>query len=146
MYIARVSYDTAQFKLDRTRVQQRHGTTRFSFCTHASLRVHARLMTSNLPCKALVYTLDMWTMHVFMSGIHMPNLNYTCMQIVSQGQQNKLYKHVYVQRCNPLVIQDVNPAKEYLTVKLKQLEGVYFTDYQWQFSDKFQCDKLMPIQ
>ena len=27
------------------------------------------------------------------------------------------------------MIQDVNPAKEYLTVKLKQLQGVPFTDY-----------------
>ena len=27
------------------------------------------------------------------------------------------------------MIQDVNPAKEYLTVKLKRLEGVSFTDY-----------------
>ena len=51
------------------------------------------------------------------------------MQIVSQGQWNKLYKHVYVLRCNPLVIQDVNSAKEHLTVKLKRLEGVSFTDY-----------------
>ena len=69
---------------------------------------------SNLPCKALVYTLD-----VCMSGIHMPNLDYACMQIVSQGQWNKLYKHVHVLRCTPLVIQDINPAKEYFTVKLK---------------------------
>ena len=57
-----------------------------------------------------------------------------------------LYKHVYVLRCKPLVIQDVNPAKEYLTVKLKRLKGVPFTDYHRYFSDKFQCDKLMPIQ
>ena len=56
----------------------------------------------------------------------MPNLDYACMQIVSQGQQNKLYKHVHV---TPLVIQDINPAKEYLTVKLKRLEGLSFTDY-----------------
>ena len=64
-----------------------------------------------------------------MSGMHTPNLDYACMQIVSQGQRNKFYKHVYVLRCNPLVIQDVNAAKEYLTVKLKQLEGVSITDY-----------------
>ena len=44
---------------------------------------------------------------------------------------NKLYKHVYVLRCNPLVIQDVSTAKEYLIVKLKRLEGVSFTDYHW---------------
>ena len=43
----------------------------------------------------------------------MQNLDYACMQIVSQGQRNKLYKHVHVK----------------LTVKLKRLEGVSFTDY-----------------
>ena len=68
-------------------------------------------------------------MHVCMSGIHTPNLDYVYMQIVSQGQWNKLYKHVYVLRCNPLVIQDGNLAEEYLTVKLKRLEGVSFTHY-----------------
>ena len=83
-------------------------------------------MMSNLPCKALVYTLDMRTMHVCMSGMHMLNLDYVCMQIVSQVQWNKLYKHVHVLRCNP---QDVNPTTEYLTVKLKRLEGVSFTEY-----------------
>ena len=64
-----------------------------------------------------------------MSRMHAPNLDYACMQIVSQGQQNKLYKHVYVLQCNPLVIQDINPAKEYFTAKLKRLERVSFTDY-----------------
>ena len=39
---------TAQFKLDSTCVQQGHDTTCFSFHTSASLRVHARLVTSNL--------------------------------------------------------------------------------------------------
>ena len=86
--------------------------TRFSFQMHASLCVHARLVTSNLPCKALMYALDVCMMHACMSGIHTPNLDYVCMQIVSQRQQNKLYKHVYVLRCNHLVIQDINPAKE----------------------------------
>ena len=113
------NYGTAQFKLDRTRVQQGHNMTRFSFHMHTSLRVHATLVTSNLLCKALVYAPDMCTMHTRMSGMYTPNLNYACMQIVSQGQQNKLYKHSYVLRCNPLVIQDVNPTEEYLTVKLK---------------------------
>ena len=75
--------------------------TCFSFHMCASLRVHARLVTSNLPCKALMYTLDVCTMHVCMSGMHMPYLDYACMQIVSQGQRNKLYKHVHVLRCNP---------------------------------------------
>ena len=58
--------------------------------------------------------------------MHTPNLDYACMQIVSQVQRNKLYKHVYVLRCNHRVIQDVNPAREYLTVRLKRLEGVVF--------------------
>ena len=40
--------------------------------------------------------------HVCMSGMHTPNLDYACMQIVSQGQQNKLYEHVHDLRCNPL--------------------------------------------
>ena len=39
------TYGTAQFKLDRTRVQQGHDTTHFLFHTCASLRVHARLVT-----------------------------------------------------------------------------------------------------
>ena len=29
----------------------------------------------------------------------------------------------------PLIVQDVNPAKELLTVKLKRVEGVPFSDY-----------------
>ena len=81
-------------------------------------------------------------MHVCMSGMHTPNLDYACIQIVRQGQRNK---HVYVLRCNPLMIQDVNHAKEYLTVKLKRLEHVSFTDYHRYFLVKFQCDKLMSI-
>ena len=124
------TYGTAQFKLDRTRIQQ--GTffmARFSFHMHASLRVTSRLVMSNLPCKALVYALDVCTMHVCTSGMHMPNLDYVCMQIVSKNSTNKLYKHVYVLRCNPLLIQDVNPAKEYFTVKPKRLQGVSFIDY-----------------
>ena len=72
---------------------------------------------------------DSLQMHLCMSGMHAPNLNYVSMQIVNQRQWNKLYKHVNVLRCNPLVIQDVNPAKEFLIVKLKRLEGVSFTDY-----------------
>ena len=47
------------------------------------------------------------------------------------GVRTQDSKHVYVLRCNPLVIQGVNPAKEYLTVKPKRLEDVSFTDYHW---------------
>ena len=74
---------------------------------------------------------DSLQMHACMSRMHIPNLDYTCMQIVSQGQRNKLYKHV---DCTdrgviPLEIQDINPAKTILTVNLKRLEGVSFTNY-----------------
>ena len=80
-----------------------------------------------------MYALDVCTMHACMPGMHMPNLDYACVQIVSLGQQNILYKHVHVVRCNvtPIVIQDINYAKEILTVKLKRLQGVSFTDYHW---------------
>ena len=54
---------------------------------------------------------DCLQMHVCMLGMHTPNLDYVCMQIISQRQLNKLYKHVHVLRCNPLVIQDITPAK-----------------------------------
>ena len=99
------THGTVQFKLDRTHMQQghnttRHDTTHFSFHTCASLCVHARLVMSNLLCKALVYALDMCMMHACMSGMYTLNLDYACMQIVRQGQRNKLYKHVYVLRCN----------------------------------------------
>ena len=78
-----------------------------------------------------MYALDVCTMHAYMSGMHMPNLDYVCMQIVSQGQRNELYKHVNVLRCNPLGDIRRNPTKEFLSVKLKLLEGVSFTDYHW---------------
>ena len=103
--------NTAQFKGDRTHMQHGFDMTRFSFNMPASMRVHARLMTLNLPCIALMYAIDVCTMHACMSGMHTQNLDYTCMQIVSQGQWSKLYKHVHVLRCNPLMIQEVNPAK-----------------------------------
>ena len=44
---------------------------------------------------------DSLQIHVCMLGMHMPSLNYACMQIISQGQWNKLYKHVHVLSCNP---------------------------------------------
>ena len=56
-----LKYSIAQFKLDKTCVQHGLNATRFSFHTCASMHVHTRLMTSNLPCIALVYTLDVCT-------------------------------------------------------------------------------------
>ena len=55
------SYGTAQFKLDKTRVRQVLNTTRFSFCTRASMRMLARSMTQKLSSRALVYALDVCT-------------------------------------------------------------------------------------
>ena len=54
-------YGIAQFKLDRTCMQHGLDTTHFSFHMHASMRVHTRLMTSNLLYKALMYALDVCT-------------------------------------------------------------------------------------
>ena len=54
----------------------------------------------------------------------MQNLNYVCIQIAGQGQQNKLFEYVYVLRC--LMIQDANATKEFFIVKLKQLEDVFY--------------------
>ena len=105
-------YSTAQFKLDRTRVQHGLDTTRFSSHTHASMRACAHKIDDNKPT---VQSSRVRTRRVHDACVHVrnahANLDYVCMQIVSQGQQNKLHKNVHVLRCNPLVIQDVNPAK-----------------------------------
>ena len=42
---------------------------------------------------------DSLQMHTYMSEKQSPNLDYVCMQIVSQGQWNRLYKHVHVLHC-----------------------------------------------
>ena len=57
-------YSTAQFKLDRTCMQHGLDTTCFSFHMRASMRVHARLMMSNLPCIAHVRTRRLHDAHV----------------------------------------------------------------------------------
>ena len=66
MYIYAYTYGTAQFKLNRTHVQQGHDITRFSFCTRASLRVHARLVTSNL----LLRTGRVHNAHMHVRNVH----------------------------------------------------------------------------
>ena len=84
------------------------------------MRMHARLMTSNLLFKALVYTLDVCMTVCRCTCVCQERTRQiwiTWMQIVSQGQRNKLYEYVYVLRCDSLVIQDANPAKEFLTIK-----------------------------
>ena len=53
--------------------------THFSFYKHASMHVHARLM-SKLLFTTLVYALDVcmivWQMHAYMSGTYMPNFDF----------------------------------------------------------------------
>ena len=44
--------------------------TRFSFHTRVSLRVHKRLVTSNLLCKALMYALDVRDARVHVRNAH----------------------------------------------------------------------------
>ena len=97
-------YGTAQFKLDRTRVQHRPDTTCFSFRTHSSMRARAHEIDDVKPtvqinrvCTRHVH--DSLQMHTYMSEKKSPNLDYVCMQIVSQGQRNRLYKHVHVLHC-----------------------------------------------
>ena len=91
-----------------------HGldTTRFSFnsreCKHVCARKIDDVKSTVHNSRVRIRRVHNARVHVRM---HMPNLDYVCMQIVSQGQRNKLYKHVHVLRCKPLVIQDVNPAK-----------------------------------
>ena len=95
-------YSTAQFKLDRTRMK--HGLDTTFFISHACKRA--------CPCKIgdVKPTMQSFCVHTrracnaCMSGTYTPNLDYPCMQIVRQGQRNKLNKHVYVLKCNPLVI------------------------------------------
>ena len=131
-----------QLNLNLTEHVCNMGLTRhFLIHMRESMHVHARLMmivhnsarkiddvkptlqSSHARTRCVHNSLQM---HACMSGMHMPNLDYACLQIVSHGQW---YKHVHVLRCNPLMIQDANPAKESLTVKLKWLEGVSLTDY-----------------
>ena len=71
---------TAQFKLNRTCVRCGLGIICFSFYTHASMHVHARLMTSNLLFKALICAStrrvrDSVQTQACISGMHMPNLD-----------------------------------------------------------------------
>ena len=123
-----------QLKLNLTEHVYSMGSTRHAFISHTYKPVCARKIDDVKPTVQSSHVStrcvhDSLQMHACMSGMHTTNLDYACMQIVSQGQRNKLYKHVHVLRYNPLVIQDVNSAKEFLTVKLKRLEGVSFTDY-----------------
>ena len=81
-------------------------------CKHACARkiddIKPTVQSSRVRTRHVYNSLQM---HVCISGMHMPNLDlgprqtnrtnpHTIMQIVSQGQWNKLYKHVHVLRCN----------------------------------------------
>ena len=67
------------------------------------MHVNARLMTSNISFKALVYALEVCM--TVCRCIHACQectcqIWIMCMQTVSQGQRNKLYEHVHVLRCD----------------------------------------------
>ena len=83
----------------------RHNTFFISHaCKHAcACKIDDIKLTVQSSCVRTRHVHNSLQMYACMSGMHTPNLNYTCMQIVSQlqGQQNKLYKHVHVLRCNP---------------------------------------------
>ena len=124
-----MTYGTAQFKLDSIQVQQGHKTTSFSFHIHTCKPACACKIGD---IKPIVQSFSVCITHVYVARVHVRNahakfelhMHANCKPMTG----DKLYKYAYVLRCNPLVIQDVNPAKEYLTVKLKRLEGVSFTD------------------
>ena len=69
---------------------------------------------------------DSFQTHACNSEVQTPNLNYVCMQTVGQGQQNKLYEHVYVLRCDSPCDTSRKCAKEFLIIKLKQLGDVFY--------------------
>ena len=118
-------------------VRARHNTF---FISHACKPACARKIDDIKPA---MQSSRVRTRHVHDARVHVRNSHAKfglCMHANCKPMTvDKLYKHVHILRCNPLVIQDVNPAKEYIIVKLKRLEGVSFTDYHQQFSDKFQC-------
>ena len=97
------------------RVHKRFMTSNLSFktivyaidvCMEVGRRVHGSWQTCARQladvCMAVGKCVHCsWQTHAILSGTHMPKLDYARMQIVSQGQQNKLYEHVaHVQRCD----------------------------------------------
>ena len=72
------TYSTAQFKLDRTSVQHGLDMTCFSVHTHAS-KIDDVKPTVQSPHVHTRGVHDSLQMHTCMSGMYMPNLDYTCM-------------------------------------------------------------------
>ena len=121
-----------QLNLSLTEYTCSMGSTRHIFISHVCKLICAHKIDHDKPtvkssktCVRTRRVYDSLQMHTCMSGMHTPNLDYACMQIVSQGQWNKLYKHVHVLRCNPLMIQDINPAKKSYH-KAKAIRGCVF--------------------
>ena len=95
--------------------------------------VHARLMRLNLPYKALVYTLNMYMTvcrHTCacLECTRQLWITCACKLLAKDSGISSINMFIY-SGVIPLIVQDVNPAKELLTVKLKQVEGVPFCDY-----------------
>ena len=88
-------------------------------------------MMSNLSFKTLMYALDVCMtvcrqMHVCQEDTC--QIWITCMQIVSQGQQNYLYVHVHAGDSSHDT--NINPAKN-SNCKDKAIRSVCFTNYHW---------------
>ena len=79
----------------------RHDTFFISHkCKHAcACKIDDIKPTAQSSCVCTRHVHDSLQMHACMSGVHKPNLDYMCLQIVGQGQRNKLYKHFHVLRC-----------------------------------------------
>ena len=97
---------TVQLNLNLIEHMCSMGSTWHAFISHACKPACARKIDDVKPtiqssCVRTRCVHDSLQMHTCMSGMHTPNLDYACIQIVSQGQQNKLYNHVHVLRCNP---------------------------------------------
>ena len=75
-----------------------------SFYTCESIYVLARLMMSNLSFKTIyTHAIDMCMTVCRQTHVcqeHTCQIWITCMQIVSQGQQNYLYQNVHVLKCD----------------------------------------------
>ena len=98
------------------------------FISH--IHVHARLIRLNLPYNALVYALNVcMTVCRHTCACQECTLQLwitcACKFLAKDSGINSINMLIY-SGVIPLVVQDENPAKELLTVRLKRVEGVPF--------------------
>ena len=105
-----------------------HGLNTF-FISHSCRHTCARKIddvepTMQSSCGLTRRAHDSLQMHTCTSRMHTPTLDYARMQMFSQRQRNKLYKHVYLIRCNLPCSTRCKSCEKIFTVKSKQAEGV----------------------